>query len=259
MTKTLINNDKNFDLGGVAFDLDETLTKSKQPITAEIAKLLEQLIYKLPTAIVSGATKDRMESQVFSSLDSNSYKNLTLYPTNGAAMYVFNNSHWLETYNKLIAEVEVKRISDVIIKAVKSSGFLDNTTIWGPQIEFRGSQVTFSALGQNAPYEPKSQWDKNKKKRLYLRALIAPQLSEYDVAIGGTTSIDVVHKGVNKAYGVIKFSEHIKCAERNILYVGDDLKKGGNDYVVTTSTNVRTYSVTNPTDTQCLLKALLKN
>jgi len=39
-----------------------------------------------------------------------------------------------------------------------ASGFKVEKT-WGEQIEDRGSQITYSALGQQAPIEEKKKWD----------------------------------------------------------------------------------------------------
>lgn len=246
------------DLGGIAFDLDETLTKSKQPLDKEMSTLLEELSKYLPIAVVSGATRERIGVQVVEKLATSTYSKLTLCPTSGAALYMFSGKTWEAIYENNITGPEAKRIEQIILEIVSSSKLLpEDTVIWGPQIEFRGSQVTFSALGQNAPYEEKIHWDANKSKRLHLRELISAKLPDYDIAIGGTTSIDIVQKGINKAYGVTKFAEHIGIPIENILYVGDDLAPGGNDYVVAAKTKARTYPVTDPADTALLIKSLL--
>lgn len=246
------------DLKGIAFDLDETLTKSKEPLSEEMSGLLKQLSKHLPIAIVSGATKERIGIQVVEKLNVSTHPKITLCPTCGAAMYEFDGKNWQAIYEKNITEAEAEKITQVVLEIVASSGLLpQDTKVWGPQIEFRGSQVTFSALGQNAPYEEKIHWDANKSKRLHLRELIANKLPDYDIAIGGTTSIDIVQKGINKAYGVTKFAEHIGVPIENILYVGDDLGPGGNDYVVATDTKARTQAVTGPKDTENLIKELL--
>lgn len=246
------------DLEGIAFDLDETLTKSKEPLDKEVSALLEELSQYLPIAVVSGATRERIGVQVVEKLAASTYPKLTLCPTSGAALYMFNGKTWEAIYENNIARLEAKRIEQVILEIASSSKLLPlDTVIWGPQIEFRGSQVTFSALGQNAPYDAKIHWDADKSKRLHLRELIASKLPDYDIAIGGTTSIDVVQKGINKAYGVTKFAEHIGVPIENILYVGDDLAPGGNDYVVAEKTKARTHPVTGPADTALLIKNLL--
>jgi len=44
--------------------------------------------------------------------------------------------------------------------------------LWGEQIEDRGSQITFSALGQKAPLEEKEKWDPDFAKRKKIKAIV---------------------------------------------------------------------------------------
>ncbi len=55
---------------------------------------------------------------------------------------------------------ERKKILDNIDRDFKASN-LEIKRTWGKQIEDRGSQITFSALGQQAPLEAKKVWDTN--------------------------------------------------------------------------------------------------
>ena len=49
---------------------------------------------------------------------------------------------------------------------------------------------------------------------------------------GGSTSIDVTRKGIDKAYGVGKLLEKLGCGIDNLLFIGDRLDEAGNDYPV---------------------------
>lgn len=244
---------------GVAFDLDETLTKSKVRVTSEIADLLTQLSLRMPVAIVSGASFERMMEQIVSHLDKTAYRQLSLFPTGGAAAHVFDGSNWNALYKKSIDEEKARKVISILETVIGASGLINGLQSWGERIEFRGSQITFSALGQNAPYEEKVKWDPDKTKRLYLRELLMPKLPDYDIALGGATSLDVIEKGVNKGYAVTQFAEQIGVPVENILYVGDDLKEGGNDYVVAASTKAQTHAVTNPEETMELIKMILQD
>ena len=46
------------------------------------------------------------------------------------------------------------------------------------------------------------------------------------------TSIDVVRKGIDKAYGIKKISERLGVGKKDMLFLGDKLEEGGNDYPV---------------------------
>lgn len=103
---------------------------------------------------------------------------------------------------------------------------------WGELIEDRGSQITYSALGQAAPLDAKAAWDPDGTKKSMLVAHVAPLLPDFEVRGGGSTSIDVTRKGIDKAYGVRKFMTQIHAAPAELLFVGDRLDETGNDYPV---------------------------
>ncbi len=50
--------------------------------------------------------------------------------------------------------------------------------------------------------------------------------------IGGTTSTDVTLPGIDKAFGMTKLIEAIEISKDEILFIGDKLEEGGNDYPV---------------------------
>src|SRR5699024_584984 len=103
---------------------------------------------------------------------------------------------------------------------------------WGPVLEDRGSQITFSALGQRAPLDAKRTWDPLGEKKERLRAAVAPLLPGLEVRSGGSTSVDVTRKGVDKAYGMRRLAEHTGIDLADMLFIGDRLDEGGNDYPV---------------------------
>jgi hypothetical protein len=51
----------------------------------------------------------------------------------------------------------------------------------GEQIEDRGSQITFSALGQHPPVEAKQNWDTDFAKRKKIKAVLDKLIPEFSV------------------------------------------------------------------------------
>jgi hydroxymethylpyrimidine pyrophosphatase-like HAD family hydrolase len=142
-------------------------------------------------------------------------------------------------------------------KALAETGFdTPPPQLWGEQIEDRGAQITWSALGQQAPIEVKSVWDPDRKKRAPLQAALIAHLSDFSVRANATTSIDITRAGINKAYGVRKLSEIINAPIENMVYVGDALFPGGNDEVVK-ETGIKTHEVKDPSDTEKFIQELL--
>ncbi len=48
--------------------------------------------------------------------------------------------------------------------------------------------------------------------------------------LGGTTSVDVTKPGIDKAYGIRKLRDILGIAIDEMIFVGDALFPGGNDY-----------------------------
>jgi hydroxymethylpyrimidine pyrophosphatase-like HAD family hydrolase len=65
-----------------------------------------------------------------------------------------------------------------------------------------------------------------------LRRFAAARLPDLEVKSGGSTSIDVTRRGIDKAYGARKLMSALGLTEREILFFGDRLEPGGNDYPI---------------------------
>lgn len=242
----------------IVFDLDQTLAESKSKLTAQMATLLARLMLQKKVAIISGGGLPQFLTQVVEELpDDAILSNLYLLPTCGAALYTYSAGGWDPVYVEQLSPEEAETIRQVLQSAALESGMIDfSQASWGERIEYRGSQVSLSALGQKAPIEAKKTWDPDHAKRRAIVALAAPQLPGYSVRIGGTTTIDVTKEGIDKAYGVRKLSEYIHEPISSMLYVGDALFAGGNDEIVK-DTGVATRQVDNPADTARVIEELL--
>ena len=214
----------------IAFDLDGTLALSKQPLDDEMADLLAKLTRVAMVDIISGGDWPQFEKQVVSRMPG--YANLDnfiIQPTTGTKLYRHQDGAWTPIYAELFTPEEGKQIRDALKKAVEQAGYAGEKT-WGEQIEDRGSQVTFSALGQQAPLEAKDKWDPDHEKRKKLQSILQGMLPDLSINMGGSTSIDITRKGVDKAYGLKKLSETVGVALDAILFLGDAIFPGGNDY-----------------------------
>jgi len=242
----------------IIFDLDGTLTESKQPLTIEMALLLMKLLAETKVAIVSGGALHQFLKQVVAHLPSETnFTNLYLLPTSGAALYEFSNGGWNKIYEERLSEKEAHTIEAAMREAAEQTGLINFAEqAWGERIEYRGGQVTISALGQEAPIAEKKAWDPDHAKRHMLQAAIAARLPEFSVGMGGATTIDVTKRDIDKAYGVRQLCKRIGIVESEVLYVGDELIAGGNDEAVF-KTEAAVKGVTSPVETTRLIKELL--
>lgn len=241
----------------VMFDLDNTLATSKQAIDSDMAALVASLLARTCVAVISGGKFEQLEKQVAKELPTDAQlDHLYILPTSGAALYTYDGA-WKKRYEESLSEDETSRIESAIEQAVEQTGVIDATTpSYGERIEARGAQVTFSALGQEAPWDAKKVWDPDMVKRRAMQAALLPLLPGYDVKMGGATSIDVTKRGVNKAFGVRKLSEVTDIAIADMLYVGDQLENGGNDAVVK-ETGIATHAVKDPSETKAFISSVL--
>lgn len=244
----------------VIFDLDDTLTESKQPLTDEMATLLVKLLAATKVAIASGGALPQFIKQVVDRLPRHTnLANLYIIPTSGAALYEFKDNGWSKVYEERLTEKEENIIEEAMREAAAETGIIDfSEPSYGERIEYRGDQVTMSALGQNAPVAEKKAWDPDHSKRRTLQTNIAARLPQFSVRMGGSTTIDVTKLDIDKAYGVRQLCKRLNLPESEVLYIGDELEAGGNDEAVY-KTDVATCAVENPSDTARTIKALLNS
>jgi HAD superfamily hydrolase (TIGR01484 family) len=249
----------NFSKKLAMFDLDGTLTKSKSPINEEISDLICKLLTVAKVGIISGGGYPQFLTQFVSKLPTSqeNYKNLFLLPTSGTRMYTWKGEWHLE-YAEDLGPKEKERIMDVLNNVINNSPvYTKPDVVYGDIIEDRGSQITFSALGQKAPVDAKYAWDKDRKKREAIADYIRKKIPEFDIRVGGATSVDITHKGVNKAYGIMKLVQFLKITIPDVVFVGDALFYGGNDYPAK-STGADCVQVNGPEDTAKLIRSWLE-
>ena len=219
----------------IVFDLDGTLAESKTILTPSMVAVLAQLCGKKKVAVISGAAFPQFEKQLlagFIAAPKVQWENLFLLPTCGARFYRHEKGIWKEVYGKTLLSREKEKIFASFAKAFLDIRYEHPQKTYGDIFEDRGTQITFSALGQYTPLSIKNAWDPDQKKRLAIQAAVAKYIPEFEVRIGGTTSIDVTHKGIDKAYGIMQIEKLLGIPRDEILFVGDALFENGNDYPV---------------------------
>jgi HAD superfamily hydrolase (TIGR01484 family) len=213
----------------IVFDLDGTLAESKSSIDSEMATLLNSLLGIVKVSIISGGNWSQFEKQVLAHLSHDKcLRNLSLLPTCGTKFYRYE-SEWKLLYSEDFTVEEKTKIISSLKQATGSPGLKPQTT-WGDIIEDRGSQITFSGLGQKAPLEQKQKWDPDFSKRKSIKAILDKLIPEFSVRLGGATSIDVTKHGIDKAYGIRKLRDVLGVAIKEMIFIGDAVFPGGNDY-----------------------------
>ena len=239
----------------IVFDLDGTLAVSKSSLDEEMSKLLGALLGVAKVSIISGGNWPQFEKQVLSNLPSDdSRKNLFLLPTCGTKFYKYETD-WLELYSEDFTKEEKKKIISSLKQVMASSDYKEEK-VWGEVIEDRGSQITFSGLGQQAPIEEKEKWDPDFSRRKKMKAVLDTLIPEFSVSLGGTTSIDVTKPGIDKAYGIRKLRDTLDISIQEMIFIGDALFPGGNDHPAI-ETGVVTIQVRDPQESKRVIEAII--
>ena len=244
----------------VAFDVDGTLTASKTLITDSMANLIKKLIQKKEVIAIAGGSFEQMKTQFLPPFLNDSsmmpyIRNFTLLPTSGSQRYEYNEEKksWVLT-DKEPLHTEVKdRVKKLLQEIIDSPEYEIPPNPYGKIIEDRDTQITFTPNGQQAPVAIKLRFDPDRRKREKIKAMLEPKLPEVTILINGTSSIDILPKGFNKAVGLKRFLNKAGLKKEDVIFVGDGLFPGGNDYSVKEA-GFETIPVKTPEETEKLIR-----
>jgi len=239
----------------IVFDLDGTLAESKSSLDPAMALLLTSLLKVVKVAVISGGDWPQFEKQILSHLPhDDGLENLSMLPTCGTKFYRYS-SGWRKIYSEDFTPHQSQMINGCLSQAIEQAGFKPPKT-WGNVIENRGSQITFSALGQQAPLDEKEKWDPDYDKRKKIKTILDRLLPEFSIRMGGATSIDITKPGIDKAYGIKKLTEILGVSMAEMIFIGDALFPGGNDYPAELA-GVVSIPVKGPEETKKVIQGII--
>lgn len=248
----------------IVFDLDGTLAPTKSIIDKEMGNLIKELLKVKKVAVIGGGKYELFQEQFLNDLKAPDelMANLFLFPTTATTFYRWDKG-WKQQYAHNLTEDEVKHSMDAFQKAIIKVGYKPEKT-YGITIENRGTQVTWSALGQDVVkvlgdkgVELKVKWkEQNTPLKLKIARLVQDQVPDLEVHSAGYTSIDVTKKGIDKAYGLHQIEEYLGTKIDDMLFVGDAIFPGGNDYAIT-KTAVDYVAVKDPEETKSVIRQAL--
>lgn len=240
----------------ISFDLDWTLAESKSAIDSEIAELLMELLQKYDVAIISGWDYPQYAKQVIPFITNKQLlPKLHLYPTCWTKAYIYKNDDFEKIYSEDLDESDILKAIQSIELAIEEFRLVPEK-IYGNLIENRWTQITYSALWQEAPHEVKKSWDSDFSKRTKIRDLISPWLPNLSISMWWSTSIDITKKWVDKAYAIEKLTEQLNIKENEIIFIWDALMEWWNDYAVR-KTWVECIQTNSVAETKQIIKNLL--
>ncbi len=271
MKITNLNKIKPKDL--IVFDVDGTLARTKSPMDKEMEGLFRKLLATKQVAVISGAKHEIMKMQLAHSLKASPLllKNLFLFPTTATTFYRYKKGPrrsgrggWKQVYALTLSADKVKKIKKAFEKVFKEMNYRHPQKVYGKLIENRGSQVSFSIFGQDIVkvlgakgIKMKEEWkEKHTPVKMEIARRVAKYLPELEVHAAGFTTIDVTNKGIDKGYGLHQIEKYLHVPIKKMLFVGDAISPGGNDYAVV-KTGVDYVPVKNPQDTKRVVRHIL--
>jgi phosphomannomutase len=238
----------------IVFDLDGTLAESKASVDTEMANLLNVLLELVKVSVISGGDWSQFEKQVLANLSHERLKDLSLLPRCGTKFYQYE-SGWKKLYSEDFTDEEKRKIVSSLEHATGPADLKPEQT-WGDRIEDRGSQITFSGLGQKAPLDEKKKWDPDFSKRTKIKGVLDKLIPEFSVRLGGATSIDVTKPGIDKGYGIRKLRDVLGVGIPEMIFVGDAVFPGGNDYPAKEA-GALSIEVKDPHETKRVIEAIV--
>ena len=210
------------------FDLDGTLTESKQKMLASMKCALKKL--KGEVIVISGASREQMYKQL------DGYVGDYLMPQSGASC-----AYWEYKFT----DKEIEEINTHIQSILENNSSQD-------KVQNRGSQVAFSLIGHNTDLFLKKSFDPDGVSRKELLKVHPFESKTIEVRIAGTTCLDYTHKEYTKGKNIGRLIKKLGWKRTECVYFGDALFGGGNDETVKGVIN--TVEVKDPDDLLVKLK-----
>ncbi|KAM0677880.1 Phosphomannomutase 1 [Binucleata daphniae] len=227
------------------FDVDGTLTPSRQEMTEDICKMMKELRKKVYIGFVGGSDIDKQKEQMGANC-------LSLFdygfPENGLSFYEGTE---LKEQKKMIEVLGEERYKEFVNWCLSYLAKIDIPIKRGNFIEFRSSMVNISPIGRNCSRQERAkfkEFDNIKKIRETMVEAMIERFKDFDLhfSIGGEISIDCFPKGWDKRYCI----RHIHDKGiKDIYFFGDMTHSGGNDYEIFNDGNVKGITVKDPEDT----------
>lgn len=221
-----------------AFDVDGTLTDSRQPIDPDFAAWFLNWIKGRSVYLVTGSDYAKTEEQVGADI-CNAVKGI--YNCSGNAFYV----------KGVLQESSDFRLSEehtaVLDRFLSKSPFPLRT---GNHYEHRIGSCNFSIVGRNATVEERRQYsdyDGQVAERQRMVMIFNECFPNLKAVVGGDISIDIFPKGRDKS--------QVASVLSPFVFFGDKVYPGGNDYEIARLADSH-HPVARWQDTQIILERL---
>ena len=229
------------------FDVDGTLTKSRQQIDLSFEVYMIKFCCKYDVYLVTGSDRAKTVEQV--GLDIY-YRSKRVYNCSGSDVYEKNINVYKSDWKPS------RKLINFLSDELDFSTFPHKT---GNHIEHRPGGINFSILGRgedSMKYRKEYvKWDVKTTERILMSDRIKSEFPDLNIQIGGQTGLDISDS--DKSQILRDFN-----SEDELVFFGDMMKAGQNDYPLAVAVDKRggtNYSVNGWQDTYRKLKDILKS
>lgn len=198
------------------FDVDGTLTPSRQKIDDDFAVFFTTFCTQNDVYLVTGSDRDKTVEQVSEEVYSLAKR---VYNCSGSDVYEGNHNVYTNDWTL------PQSTRTWLENTLNSSKFVLRT---GLHIEERPGMVNFSIVGRNATMGERKlyvEYEKNYKEREIIAEQFEKRFPELQAVVGGETGIDIFPIGSDKSQIVRDFDPNDE-----LHFFGDRMDKAGNDY-----------------------------
>lgn len=199
------------------FDVDGTLTPSRQPMNAAFQIWFEHFVETHSVILVTGSDYSKTLEQVGKVICE---KVVRVYNCSGSD--VWENGVNIYTEDWSLPEDAHAWLSERLAE----SEFPKRT---GLHFEHRPGMVNFSIVGRNANLEERAEyvaWDKEHDERNVISFFFNGKFLNLEARPGGETGIDISQKGRNKS----QILNDLHDKDVTLHFFGDRMDENGNDY-----------------------------
>ncbi|MCJ1477934.1 Phosphomannomutase [Lambiella insularis] len=243
------------------FDVDNTLTPARQPVSPEMHTLLSALRHKCAIGYISGSDLIKQQEQ----LGTPALPVTTLFDfcfaENGLTAYRMGKLLAGHSFIQWLGEEKYQELVNFCLVYVAG---LKIPVKRGTFVEFRNGMINISPVGRNASNAERhafEAYDKEHHIRHDFVQALKKKFPDYGLtySIGGQISFDVFPTGWDKTY-CLKHLEAEKTLSgvdySTIHFFGDKTLEGGNDYEIYEDKRTVGHSVKDPADTLRTLKEM---
>ena len=205
------------------FDMDGTLTPARQPMQPDFARRFFPWVKSHIAYLAAGSDYKKIVEQIPGDAVGTGFSGI--YSSMGN---VFHQKGKEIYRNQILLKKELLQTLEKFRKNTAYTGKL-----YSNYMELRPGMLNFSVLGRNCPFEERAkyhEWDAIHHERETITKEVNKKFSEYEASLGGKISIDIVMRGGGKEQIAAKIRE--RHPNDKIIFLGDMVKKGGNDYAL---------------------------